>query len=543
MNNKIAKGRCTITFFAFTFLYAIVIANLYRIQIIQYQFFHDLASQQYSTNLTIPVARACIYDRNGIPLALNKECISACIIRSECKNKDEITLLLKNYFPQALPRFLESSSNFIFIKRRLTSQEYDNIIQSNFKEIHLIKEESRYYPLTCVGHILGITDIDNKGLFGLELQYNKQLSGSPCTVHLEKDARSGLLYFNKETKVEAHQGKEIRLTLDATLQYLVHGALVDTVTTWTAQEGAAIVLNPSNGEILALAQVPNFDPNNTLKLDMSSTKNRVLTERHELGSVIKVFAAGAALEEGLVTNDEMIDCKNKESAYICGRKINTPHADGIIPFWNVIASSNNIGTATVALRLGPKLYDHYVRLGFTTSLGIDFPGAQIGFVNHPDSWSKQSIISLSYGYEIAITLMHLARAFGIIANDGFMVYPRLIMDDAQITRHKRVYSQKTVANIQEILEKTTTQGTARRAQIKGYRIMCKTGTANTLLNGVYNKDINLFTCSGIVQKDNFKRVIVVFIKTEGKKHRYASRVAVPLFETVAEKILIHDRVI
>lgn len=547
MKNELRKQRVTTIFILFCCLYVIVILNLYRIQIKNYQFFQELGQKQYSTLITIPTPRASIVDRHGNLIAMNKPCISAYLVPTECYQDKDVRAFLRQHFPDAFYRLQEHSTNsFMFVKRRLTTSQQELIKNINIAAIALIQEESRYYPIEALGTILGITDIDNKGLFGIELACDQQLAGSPTTVQLEKDARSGMFYFNKETKIAGTNGIPVKLTIDSTAQFLVAEELLDTMSTWTACEGAVIVMDPKTGDIIVAASKPDFDPNHTEILDMATTKNRCITERYELGSVIKVFAALAALQEEVVTPDEIIDCKNATTAYVAGRKVNTVHENGAIPFWQVIAESNNIGTATVTFRLGTKLYDHYVRMGFLESTGIGLPGEQSGFINHPNNWSKQSILSLSYGYEIAITILQLAQAIAMIANGGFMIHPRLILEPSCIQKtapQERLYSPQAIAAIKDILEKTTTVGTAKKARIKGYTVMCKTGTANTLSNGVYNQDINLFTASGIVQKNDYQRVIVTFVKAPGKKLRYASTIAVPLFERVAEKILIHDRIV
>lgn len=546
MKSEIQKSRLVALFFIFCCMYTVVIGNLYRIQIHQHQFFHDLGEKQYSTIVTIPASRAPIFDRAGNYLAFNKECISACLIPTECKNEKALTQFLKKHFPASLERYEQNpSANFMFIKRRLTEQEQAIIENSHLPELHIIREESRYYPIESAGTIVGLTDIDNKGLCGLELAYNNLLAGKPTTLQLQKDARSGLFYFDKQTKVAGSEGTPLKLTIDGNTQFLVYEELKDTIAEHNAFEGAVVVMDPHNGDIIAMANYPDFDPNCTEHLDIGHTKNRIVTERYELGSVLKVFAALAALEEGAVTPDEIIDCKNAKTAYVAGRKVNTVHENGAIPFWKVIAVSNNIGTATVTLRLGPTLYDHYKRLGFTESTGIGFPGEQAGFVNHPDNWSKQSILSLSYGYEVAITILQLAKAFAMIANNGYTVHPRLILEPQVIQKtmpQAPLYSAQSIAAIKDILEKTTNEGSCKRARIKGYRIMTKTGTANVLTNGKYNNEINRFTCSGIVEKDGYQRVIVAYIKAPFKHRTYAATMVVPLFEKVAEKILIQDRI-
>jgi len=288
---------------------------------------------------------------------------------------------------------------------------------------------------------------------------------------------------------------------------------------------------------------PYFDPNSPHMAQSENFKNKIITDAHELGSVMKVCAALAALEEGVVTPDELIDCKNCLTTHIDGRTINTVQAHGVIPFTDVIALSNNIGIAIVAKRLGEKLYDHYKRLGFGCKTGIKFPGENCGYLNPPENWSKQSIISLSYGYEVSMTLLQLASAFSIIAT-GYKTIPTLIVNPcASYGTHERLYSDTTLNTIKGILEKTTLYGTARRAAIKGYRVMSKTGTANMLVDGKYNPDKNIYTCAGIVEKDDYQRVIVTFVKEAQQKNIYASTVAVPLFESIAERMLIHDRII
>src|SRR5438445_6150544 len=260
-------------------------------------------------------------------------------------------------------------------------------------------------------------------------------------------------------------------------------------------------MNPKNGEIITMISYPYFDPNNSHTTSSDNFKNKVITDAHELGSVMKVCAALAALEEGVVTPDELIDCKNSLTTQIDGRIINTVQAHGIIPFTDVIALSNNIGIAIVAKRVGTKLYDHYKKLGFGSKTGIKFPGENTGIVNPPENWSKQSIISLSYGYEVSITLLQLACAFCIIAT-GHKITPLLRQGSEGLaqqkeTDHKQLYSDATLNTIKEILERTTLHGTARRAAIRGYRVMSKTGTANMLIDGKYDPDHNIYTCAGI----------------------------------------------
>lgn len=539
------KKRTFYIFALFCILYSIIIFNLFYLQIKKHSFFVSLAQKQYKVSLTRMPARASIVDRHGTPLALNKDHISAFIVPNQITHDAQLNSFLLKHFPDAYYRLIKQTKNkFMFIKRRLSQEEIALIQSAQLPDLHLLTEPSRFYPLPEAGTITGITSIDNKGLFGIEFFYNETLSGTPSSYKLEKDARSGYYYFTKETTIKGTEGTAIQLTIDSDLQYLACKEIEKTVKKFNAQEGAALVVNPENGEILVMAMAPKFDPNHTEHINIADTKNRSITEAYELGSVFKVFTALAALEENVVHPDELVDCHNKTTTYIDGRRINTWKAQGIIPFSEVIETSNNIGIAIVAKRLNNILYEHLCRLGFGKKTNIPLPGEQAGFVNPPHNWSKQSIISLSYGYEVTATLLQLAHAFCIIANKGHEIPMQLIMGQQQTNNPKPLlYSPESIAAIESILNNTTLHGTTKRAAIKGYTVMSKTGTANLLENGVYNPQKNIYTCAGIIQKGNYKRVIITFVKEAAQPNLYASQVSAPLFERIAEKVLIHDKVL
>jgi cell division protein FtsI (penicillin-binding protein 3) len=545
--NDTYKSRTTVVFLACCLLYCIIIANLYRIQILQHDFFVHLGEQQYNVTVTTPPPRAPIYDRSGkVLLAFNKDSVAAFVLPKKISSLDTLEPFLERYFPQALERLDRTqSSYFMYIARKLTDEQLNLIQEHDVPDIQLLNEPSRYYAVPCAGHTLGITDIDNKGLFGLELLYNNQLAGKPTTYFLEKDARSGRFYFKKQTAVAGKDGAPLHLTLDANLQFLAYEELKATIAEFNAKEGAVIVMDPKTGHILAMAIFPDFDPNNTRQICMELTKNKIITEEYELGSVCKVFVAMAALEEGLITLDELIDCENVLTTFIDGRRVNTVKSSvaGIIPFHEVIEKSNNIGIAKVARRLGTKLYEHYIKIGFGKKTGIEFIGERTGFVNPPHNWSKQSIFSLSYGYEITTTLLQLACAFSMIANKGYTVQPTLIMGTPPRMGTQPLYTPETIETIQQILEGTVLYGSAKKARIQGYKVMSKTGTANILVDGKYDSNRNMYTCAGIIEKGDYQRVIVTFVRECPKKNMYASMVTAPLLERVAQKTLINDKIL
>ncbi len=540
----LSKARGTCVFFLFCFLFSITTLHLYGLQIRQHTFFSNLGNKQYFLTLTTYPPRALIFDRNGIPVALNKERLSAFVMPHKIKDPKKLTQFLEKQFPTALKRLQEKQhSYFIYIKRRLTDEEECMIKSSDIEDIHFLYEPSRFYPIDATASITGITNTDNKGLFGIELFFDEQLAGTPTTTILEKDARSGLFYFSKQTAKEGAEGTPVELTIDSNLQFLVQEELFATIEKYQASQGAALVMNPDSGEILAMTTYPTFDPNNTQTLSAALTKNVAITESYEFGSAFKAFLGLAALDEGIVTQEEIIDCEGVKTAYIEGRKVNTVESSvaGLLTFSEVIEKSNNIGVAKIAKRLGTPLYDHYKKLGFGTKTGIPFPGEQNGFLMHPNRWSKQSVISLSYGYEVTATLLQLATAFCPFANDGYRISPVLVKSQ-QILPPEKIYSSESINAMRTILEETAIKGTGKYAHVQGYKTMGKTSTANLLEHGHYNPHKNLYGFVGIIEKGNYKRVIACFVKESPRHNLYAATVAAPLFERIAEKTIMHDKV-
>lgn len=539
------KVKISIIFAALLGCYSLCLFKLYLIQIKHTGFFKQMGTQQYNVRITATPERAILYDRTGKQkLAMNKDSLSAFIVPNNLKDPEAVAQFLKQKFPAAYTRLATHKNKpFMYIKRHISPEQLTSIKNAQLSDIRLLKEPSRFYPVESVGPLIGTVDSDNQGTMGIEWYCNEQLAGTKSSYLLEQDARSNHFYFKKETEKQGTPGKDLHLTIDSTLQFLAYQELQKTVHEFNSSEGAVIVINPNNGDILAMVNYPDFDPNHTEQLDLNCTKNRIVTETYELGSVMKTFFACSALAEHIVTPQTIIDCENKKTIYLSGIRVNTWKAHGNLTFSEVIELSNNIGTTKIALQVDKKLYDHYKKWGFGEKTGISFPGEQKGFITHPSTWSRQSLASLSYGYEIRATLLQLARAFCAIANGGYLVKPRLFLSETIEKSSEPLYPQEVMEQLREILTKTITAGTAHKAQIKGYTVLGKTGTANLLVDGKYCGDKNIFTFAGIVEKGSYKRVIVTFIKEASKKDIYASSVAVPLFEHIAEKMLIHERML
>jgi cell division protein FtsI (penicillin-binding protein 3) len=537
------RHHSALTFIALCILYGIILCNLFFTQIYNHTFFVDLARQQYNVIVRQNPDRALMYDRHGNVLALNKECISAFIIPIKLHNPTATKEFLATHFEHAATSLTtHQQRSFMFIKRRLLPAEIELIQNAQLPDIHLIQEDHRFYPYPACASLVGITDIDNNGALGIEKIYNTVLQGEATTFLLQKDARSGFFYLKKKVQNAGHDGKHITLCIDADLSYLADRCLQETAIDLNATKGSVTIMDPDKGDILAAATYPSFDPNNSRTLRIEHTKNNALTECYEPGSIMKIFTALAALDEHVVAFDEPINCKGTKTALVDGRTVNTWKAFGIIPFYDVIAYSNNIGIAAIAQRLKTKLFDHYTRVGFGTKTALNFPGEPSGFVNSPAHWSKQSAISLSYGYELTGTPLQFARAFSLLCNGGYLVEPRLLAD-SPLVKKGPFYSKELLGMILDMLRKTTTYGTTRKAAIPGYDILAKTGSASTLVDGHYTDDIGNYTCAGIIHKGTYQRVIVVHLHIPNTKKQYASTLAAPLFRKVAEQLLIHDKIV
>lgn len=543
MLSRAQQRKSLLVLFCIYGVYIIIGVRLFRIQVTDQARYKNLGTKQYTVTITDYPPRAPIYDRTSQYLALNSDGISAFMLPRVLKEEKKLTAWLARNAPQALQRLKKNhKKHFLFIKRLLTPAEYTTYTNAHIADINFLAEPQRVYPIDAVAPIIGITNTDTQGIEGIELLFNAQLAGTPSIHTVERDGRGGL-FFKKNTQVMGHDGTPITLTIDADIQCMALHELQETVNEYRAESGGVVILDPATGELHALV---SYAPGSSHPL-----KNSPVTDVNELGSAFKVFSALACLEEKVVTPDELIDCHNSKSSTINGVPVNTWKAHGIIPYADVVAFSNNIGIALVAERIGTKLYDHYKKLGFGSHSGIEFPGEQIGFINPPKKWSKQSIISLSYGYEISTNLVQLARALSVVACDGYLCRPTLIKSgptppgllEKIPQKPRRLYRHETIEQIRSILIRTVTEGTGSCAKIEGYTIMGKTSSANMLVNGVYDKSHSIFTFMGIIEKNNYQRIIVTSVKDVQKTGVYASTVVGPLFERIAQQLLLHDNIL
>lgn len=528
-------NKCKSYNFCFTislFILAILL-NYFYLAFFKYQFFKNMALRQHQTISTISPERSTIFDTNGIPVAFSRNSYSAFICPKKIANYKQLIEYLNNNFPnisENLKRY--KNKYFMYIKRHLTKSEMKEL--ERIDDIHFLEEPKRVCKYDSLIPVVGITDIDNKGLTGIEYFYDKYLTGEQKSYILKKDGKTKQ-YLKKEIAPQ-QEPNPLHITIDSELQELTNNELLETIDYHKAKEGAVVIMNPENGNILSMISYPGYIKNN-----IEGTKNRCITQPYESGSVIKTFLALSALEEGVTEPNEIIDCEDKVTTFINGMVVNTVKPHGKITFSNIIQTSNNIGIVKVGLRLNEKIYDYYKKFGFSEKSLAENLGEEIGVLFNPKKWTKRSVISLSFGYELSTNLLQLVKGYGIIANGGYEIKPHLIKNE-DAKKGKKLFKDSSIKEINEILLKTVNEGTARRAKIKGYKIKAKTGSAYCAANGTYDKTKSIYTCVAIVEKNNYKRVIGAYIKEpESRKKIYASQVVVPMIEKIIERTLIHDK--
>jgi cell division protein FtsI (penicillin-binding protein 3) len=537
MNSRYAtdkqKYKASAIVLAFFFGYLLILVRFYIIAVHNSTFYKNLAHEQYHTELEIMPPRAPIYGIDNTLIAHNKEITSAFILPRSLKDKAQSFAFLKQHYPAVLERIQKHPERkFLWVSRNITPQLRTMIEERNLQDIHFINEVMRFYPFPQLSPIIGITDIDNQGIAGIEQKFNDRLAGSASHFLIEKDARKKKFYFTKEVLSQGTSGNPLHLTLDAKLQSIATEEIKKTVEQYEAKLGASIIVNPVTGEILAMAQYPFYNPNAPTVEHLNDLKSAPLSDCYEFGSVMKIFTALTALEEKAVTLDEMFDCAGTHT-YFGKFKVTNWKPLGVLNFSDAFRSSSNVALAKVAQRVGPKLYSNFNKLGFGSPTGVEILGERSGFISPPEKWSKSTVLVLSFGYEMNATLLQLAQAFSVISNNGKSC--NLHITKREVQEGKQLYSQEVIDQTKSLLENSGALQT-----INGYRVMGKTGTARLVENGKYTNKRHIYTFGGLVEKDNYKRVIITFIKEPKRTHLWASEVSAPLFKRIAERTIIHD---
>ncbi len=524
-----------------------VIYRLWDLQVRQAEVLVGRAQRQHQGEITMRATRGAILDRHGVELALSTPVESVGVFPKKVSDPEWLASILANVLGERPADVAEklTGERFQWLRRQADPGVSERLKELNIKALHFEKESRRYYPKgTLAAHVLGFVGVDHEGLGGLELQYQDALSGRDGLRLVHYDA---LRQSYDTSIVEAPiPGAALQLTLDEGIQGLAEESLEKAIHETRARAGAIVVMDPQNGDVLALANWPTFDPNKRPSGD--EQRDYAISALYEPGSTFKIVTVSAALEEGLTTPDELIDCQHG-TIYIGRRRIRDHKAYDLLTVSDVLAHSSNVGAIKLGLRLGATNMHRYVRdvFHFGEPTGIELPGEAEGMVHPIKHWRDGSVASVSMGHEITVTPLQMAQAVSIVANGGMLVRPRLVdavVDPSGRKRllarpePKRVLSAETAARLRAMMERTVSEGTGRLAITPGYRVGGKTGTAQMIDpdTHAYSHQEYMASFAGFAPVNNPSLTALIVLEAPHGAY-YGGQVAAPVFRQVASQAL------
>jgi cell division protein FtsI (penicillin-binding protein 3) len=522
---------------------ALIAARLIQLQVVQHSQYTQLARGQQQKLEEIKAPRGAILDRYGQRLAMSLPAESVCVdplrvpdaavaadILAKVLNLDSGDLLAK------LKSAAEGRRGFLWVKRKITRDEAQRLRDLNLEWIEFRTESQRFYPnRSLAAHVIGSVDFEEDGNGGVEQSLNQELQGHAGELLLTEDVQKR--GFESSIQHQPQPGQDVRLTIDSRIQFVAEQELAKMVALHHAKSGSLVAMDPRSGDILAMANVPTFDPNSPPNpSDIAARENLAVSAPFEPGSVYKVITLSSALETTKLRPESMINCGNG-SINLFGRIIHDHKSYASLSMADVLARSSNIGAINIGLQVGDKnLYDYVRKFGFGKKTGLPLPGESSGMVRPLRRWEKTSLGSVAMGHEIGVTALQLAQACGVIASGGLLVKPRLRMD-APNTPPVRVLRPETAITMRGMMEGVVLKpyGTGHKyARLLGYTSAGKTGTAQ-----IYDYKMRQYThmynasFMGFAPVTNPRIVIVVTINgTEGTAG-YGGPTSAPVFREVA----------
>ena len=499
------------------------------------EFLGDKGRARFERVIDISATRGRITDRHGDVLAVSTPVRSIWAIPEDAElapaQARKLAALLE-IDVREINRKLTSESGFVYVKRQLPPDLADRITALKLPGIYQKNEYRRYYPAgEVMAHMVGFTGIEDAGQEGIELAFNSQLSGKPGSRRVIKDRRGNVVEDVESIHLPL-EGRDIALALDSKVQYLAYSHLKQALEENRAKAGGVVVLDARSGEILALANLPSYNPNNRVKLVGAQLRNRALTDSFEPGSTMKPFTAALALETGKFRADTPIQTAPGKMS-IGSATISDAHVHGVLTVAQVIQKSSNIGAAKLALSMKPEeMWAMFDSLGFGAPLKLGFPGEVGGRLRPAKTWKPIEQATMSYGHGISVTLIQLARAYQVFARDGDLVPISLARLDAPPLAGKQVFSAQTAREVRSMLEMAVQPGgTAPKAHIPGYRVAGKTGTAHKVEGGAYaNKYVASFV--GFAPASEPRLIVAVMIDEPSNGKHFGGDVAAPVFAQV-----------
>ena len=535
LSEALPMWRSRFVLIALLVAFMVLVGWSFHLQVVNSAFLQEKGASRYSRVIELSATRGRIMDRHGEALAVSTPVKSVWAIPEDARlqpAQSRALAALLEMDVRELNRKLAEDREFVFVKRQIAPDVAEKIAALSLPGINEQREYRRYYPAADVtAHLLGFTGAEDTGQEGVELAFQGKLAGKPGSRRVIKDRR-GQIVEDVESIKMPQDGKDIQLAIDSKIQYLAYANLRQAMIDHKAKAGGIVVLDAKTGEILALVNFPTYNPNNRVRLVGAQLRNRALTDTFEPGSTMKPFTAALALEKGKFRPETPIQTAPGHMT-IGTATIHDAHMHGVLSVAQVIQKSSNVGAAKMALSFPPEeMWNMFDALGFGTPLKLGFPGEVGGRLRPAKSWRPIEQVTMAYGHGISVTLMQLARAYMVFARDGDMVPLSLLRLDAPPATGKQVFSAQTAREVRAMLELVVLPGgTAPKAQVPGYRVGGKTGTAHKLDGHSYaNKYVASFV--GLAPASDPRLIIAVMIDEPSTGVYYGGDVAAPVFSRV-----------
>lgn len=540
---RLPDWRSRVVLFVLFAAFALLAGRALWVQVADNKFLQKQGASRYMRTEELPATRGKIFDRNGMVLASSLPVKSVSIFTEDYKANPaspetvrELARLLE--MPESeLQKKLNSDRSYVYLKRQVEMDVVAKIEKLGIDGIDTRKEYKRYYPQgEVMAHMVGFTNVEDVGQEAMELAQQKSLAGQPGSRRVIKD-RLGRIVEDVGMSREPHDGKDLTLSVDSKLQYIAFNSVKNAVEKFNAKAGAAVVLDVHTGEVLALANWPTYDPNNRAHLTGEQLRNRVITDTFEPGSTLKPFTVALALDKGLITPRSTFDTGN--GRYLTGgHVIRDTHAHGVIDVGTIIQKSSNIGTTKISeLLSAEEMWEMFTKVGFGQAPRYGFPGAAAGRVRPYKSWRTVAKANMSFGQGISMSLLQLAHAWLIFARNGDII-PLSFQKVSEQPVGQQIISARTAAQMRVMVESVVSpEGTASQAQVAGYRVGGKTGTAQKVVDGRYSQTHYVGNFAGIVPMSNPRFVIAVMIDDPSGPFHTGGAVAAPTFATLAANAL------
>ena len=536
---QLPTWRSKFTLFLLFVAFVALGVRAFWLQALSTDFLQKKGEARYARTLETPAVRGKILDRNSEVMAssLPVKAIWAIpeAVDADADKLRRLAQLLDMPYVD-LKKKLDSDRTFVYLKRQVEPEVADQIAALELSGIHTKKEYKRYYPAGHIAaHVLGFTNVEDKGQEGVELAQQTVLAGVNGSRRVIQD-RLGRAVEDIAFIRDPQDGKDLTLSIDGKIQYIAFTSLQQAVEENRAKAGAIVVLDVKTGEVLALANMPTYNPNTRQGLTGAQLRNRVMTDTYEPGSTLKPFTVALALEKGLVKPETVLDTPGKLTIGPSTIGDSHPHAS-TMSVAQIIQQSSNVGTVRMALKCEPReMWDMFTSVGFGQAPRFGFPGAVAGRMRPYKTWRPIEQATMSYGHGISVSLIQVARSYMIFARNGEMI-PLSFQKIDRPPQPQRVISEKTALQMREMMEKVVGPGgTAPLAQVRGYRVAGKTGTAHKLENGRYvNKYVASFV--GLAPASDPRIIIAVMVDEPSAGRHFGGQVAAPVFANVAASAL------